>query len=311
MGPVGGRVTATGWADATGITPVGSRPSQTGQDVGDVPIHEARTGQGAHARQLLIESAFVLLLIVLLAVTGPFGTYQTGDWPVRLAYWSRTLLVGYLFFRPGLMAASAGARALRLPEPAGWAAAVLVLSVPMSLWLWFVGPKVDLDRSWPSTGQFIETYAQIAFIAGLATAALWWLGGAGGERAANHGPAADSAETMSATDPASTIGDRLADRLPLHLGREVIALEMEDHYVRVHTAAGSTLVLMRMGDAVAELSGIDGLRVHRSWWAARSAVQAVERTGRTTVLRLTNGLQVPVARDRLSDLGIRGWLDAA
>ena len=293
---------------------MGGCRSQTGRDVGDVPIHEAPKGQHAHTRQILVESAFVLLLILLLAVMGPFGTFHMGDWPVRLAYWSRTLLVGYLLFRPGLTLASAGARALRFPESAGWAAAVLVLSTPMSLWLWFFGPEVDLDRAWPGAGQFIETYAQIAFIAALAAAGLWWLKASVSENDSDAVTDEPTAEAEAATGDLSSvpaIGARLAERMPPHLGHDVVALEMEDHYVRVHTAAGSTLVLMRMGDAVAELSGIDGLRVHRSWWAARSAVQEVERNGRATLLTLTNGLQVPVARDRLRDLKTRAWFDVA
>ena len=277
-----------------------------------MPVHEAPTGQRARARQLLIESAFVLFAVVLLAVTGPFGTFQTGDWPVRLAYWSRTLVVGYLLFRPGLMLASAGARVLRLPEPAVWAAAVLVLSAPMSLWLWFVGPEINLDRAWPSAGQFVETYAQVAFVAGLAAAGLWWLSASARQ---NVSPTAiedrPAKASTAVSDPTSmpTVGPQLAERLPPQLGHDVLALEMEDHYVRVHTTAGSTLVLMRMGDAVAELARIDGLRVHRSWWAARSAVEEVARTGRTVLLRLTNGLQVPVARDRVPELRARGWFD--
>ena len=44
-------------------------------------------------------------------------------------------------------------------------------------------------------------------------------------------------------------------------------LKMADHYVEAFTTAGSTLVLMRFADAVSELEGADGLRVHRSYWA--------------------------------------------
>jgi hypothetical protein len=269
-------------------------------------------GQRVRARQLLIESAFVLFAVVVLAVTGPFGTFQTGDWPVRLAYWSRTLLVGYLLFRPGLVLASAGARALGLPEPAAWAGGVLVLSAPTTLWLWFVGPEIDLDRAWPSAGQFVETYAQVAFVAGLSAAGLWWLNASAGQDVC-HTSIEDrpAGASTTASDPSRLpiVGSQLAERLPPQLGHDVLALEMEDHYVRVHTTAGSTLVLMRMGDAVAELARVDGIRVHRSWWAARSAVQEVARTGRTVLLRLSNGLEVPVARDRVPELRARGWLD--
>jgi DNA-binding LytR/AlgR family response regulator len=67
--------------------------------------------------------------------------------------------------------------------------------------------------------------------------------------------------------------------LPPRLGQGAIALRMEDHDVRVSTDRGGALVLMRMADAVAEVSAIAGLRTHRSWWLARSAVTGVRREG--------------------------------
>ena len=98
------------------------------------------------------------------------------------------------------------------------------------------------------------------------------------------------------------------DRLPPHLGRDLIALEMEDHYVRAHTPAGSTLILMRMRDAVAELTGVDGAQVHRSWWVARGHVTATDRDGRNVRLLLTGGIEAPVARGQLESLQAAGWL---
>jgi hypothetical protein len=100
----------------------------------------------------------------------------------------------------------------------------------------------------------------------------------------------------------------LLDQLPAELGSEVIALEMEDHYVRVHTALGSDLVLMRMRDAVACLDEADGKRVHRSWWVARSAVEDVKREGRKIRLILPRGIEAPVARAQASELRNAGWI---
>ena len=36
------------------------------------------------------------------------------------------------------------------------------------------------------------------------------------------------------------------------------ALEAEDHYLRVHSSAGTTLILMRLSDAVAALARLEG-----------------------------------------------------
>jgi DNA-binding LytR/AlgR family response regulator len=84
---------------------------------------------------------------------------------------------------------------------------------------------------------------------------------------------------------------------------------MEDHYVRVHTASGSHLVLATFGQAQAALEGAPGLRVHRSWWVADRAVAAAERDGRNLRLVLANGLTAPVARSSVAEVRAKGWLN--
>jgi len=275
-----------------------------------VPIREAPTGMRAHlsTRRVLTELSLMLLLAVMLATTGPFGTFLHGSWPVRLVYWLRTALAAYLLFRPCIMLFATVACRLGFAELAGWVAAVVGLSGPMALYLWYFGPHITLDRPPPTTEQFMDTYWQVLSLSALAVALLWWRAApANGEEPA--APERDEPDPAPAeAQPVPQIGTQLAERLPPHLGQDVIALQMEDHYVRVHTTRGDTLVLMRMADAVAELGGLDGLRVHRSWWAARTAVTAVERNGRSLTLMLSNGLAVPVARDRARQLREAGWL---
>jgi DNA-binding LytR/AlgR family response regulator len=85
---------------------------------------------------------------------------------------------------------------------------------------------------------------------------------------------------------------------------------MEDHYVRAHGPMGSALILMRMRDAMAELEGLPGLQVHRSWWVAREAVERVEREDGGLRLRLTNGMVVPVARSQVGAVRAQRWPSA-
>lgn len=114
------------------------------------------------------------------------------------------------------------------------------------------------------------------------------------EAAAVTSPAVPAAAAPAA--PATDAPSSLLDRLPEKLGRHVVALEAEDHYVRVHTDRGSTLVLARLSDAIEELATLDGVRVHRSWWARREAVARVTVNGKGLLLTLTTGLQVPVSQ---------------
>jgi hypothetical protein len=101
---------------------------------------------------------------------------------------------------------------------------------------------------------------------------------------------------------------RLAARLPAALEGPILALQAEDHYVRIHTTRGSTLLLMRFADAIAELDGQPGLQVHRSWWVARAAVTGAARTGRRAELVLSNGLSVPVSRAAMVQARAAGYL---
>jgi DNA-binding LytR/AlgR family response regulator len=86
---------------------------------------------------------------------------------------------------------------------------------------------------------------------------------------------------------------------------------MEDHYVRIHTPTGSRLELMSMSQAIAALGGVEGRRVHRSWWVARAAVEAAEPDGRNWRLKLRGGLRAPVSRANVAPLRAAGWLPPA
>ena len=88
----------------------------------------------------------------------------------------------------------------------------------------------------------------------------------------------------------------LALRLPLEVRGRILCLEMEDHYVRVHTDRGSALVLLRLSDAISEVQPVQGRQVHRSWWVSDAAVESFERNGRTGALRLSNGARAPVSQ---------------
>ena len=61
---------------------------------------------------------------------------------------------------------------------------------------------------------------------------------------------------------------------------------------------------MRFADAVAELDGVGGLRVHRSYWVARRHVVCADRSHGRTTLRLTGGHEVPVSRTYMA--AVRG-----
>jgi DNA-binding LytR/AlgR family response regulator len=87
----------------------------------------------------------------------------------------------------------------------------------------------------------------------------------------------------------------------------LIAVEADDHYLRVHTDAGSELVTARMSDAMNELAAAHGFRVHRSWWVAADAVEAVQWRKGVGEVRLVGGLVTPVSRSYGPALKAAGW----
>lgn len=104
---------------------------------------------------------------------------------------------------------------------------------------------------------------------------------------------------------------RLAERLPADLRGSVHRVSGRDHYVEIATDKGISNLLLRFSDALAELDGSDGLQVHRSHWVAAEAVAGAVRDGGRVFLRLTCGVLVPVSRTYLAAVEARGWLAQA
>ncbi|WP_309629432.1 LytTR family DNA-binding domain-containing protein [Brevundimonas sp.] len=237
--------------------------------------------------------AISTVLGLTLGAIGPFGSYLNGSLPVRLAYWVVCLWSGWLAF------------GVSLPILTQWAQARGV-----SVWLWAppavavlavvpaVLSRMLAVRMWPIVGQVggLEWYGQCLVISALVTVGIMWI-----SRPRQLSPAGPN--PLSA-DP--------RDRLPPRLGRDVLCLQMEDHYVRVHTSEGSALVLMSLSQAMAGLKQVEGVQTHRSWWVARAAITGVVEDGRKMRLRLAGGLEAPVSRARVGVLRQEGWLtDAA
>ena len=119
-----------------------------------------------------------------------------------------------------------------------------------------------------------------------------------------------AAERLEMTQPALTravaklerrAGAPFFERLPTEIGRELVYIKTEDHYVGVHTTAGSARVLVRFADAVDELGDL-GMQVHRCYWVAHGQMAELLTRGHRTSLRLTDDREVPVSRRYLPDV---------
>lgn len=240
-------------------------------------------------RSVAIGFAISTVVGLTLGVLGPFGSYLNGSLSVRIAYWLVCLWVGWLAFGISLpilarWAQTGGISAWLLVPPA---VAVLAL-VPAAL------SRMLALRMWPVVGEVtpIEWYSQCLAVSAIATIGILWASRQRATPARRPNPLS--------FDP--------RDRLPPHLGCSVLCLQVEDHYVRVHTPLGSSLVLMSLSQAMAGLKDVEGIQTHRSWWVARAAITGVFEEGRNVRLRLTGGLEAPVSRLRVGVLREEGWL---
>ena len=271
-----------------------------------MPTGEARLGgenRVPSLREWVIEWVVMLGVGVVLAALGPFGSFELGSFGARLAYWVPAALIGYAIFRPITLGAVLIAQRLALPEIPAGLVGTLVAAAPGTLAIAYLGDFGPGPP--PSFDALFQLYVQVAVI-GVLVMLLFVLIGNGPARPASE-PSPGPAAEPSPAEPAPT--SPFLERLPPAWRDRLVALEMEDHYVRAHGPGTSTLILQRMRDAEAELGTIDGMRVHRSWWVARWAVEQVARDGRNYRLRLVGGIEAPVARERIAALRDAGWLD--
>lgn len=110
-----------------------------------------------------------------------------------------------------------------------------------------------------------------------------------------HGP---SPPRPAASAPGASL---FPDRLPAALGRDVVAVSSDLHYLHVHTTRGSAMILGSLRDAAAAL-GDAGMIVHRSHWVAHAHVRRVVIAGSEAACQLSTGLSIPVSRRRRRDV---------
>lgn len=245
---------------------------------------------------------FVLASVV--GFMGPFGTYFDDGLVGRITHWWMLLMGAYLLVRPALTGLAYLARRTGLPETpvAFWGGALL--SLPLAV-------------IWRTIGQ--NEFRELDGYAGLVPFSLlcafvvmgvhrWALKA---DRQIDARPTSVPAEAALAVPELASAEPPLRRRLSPSFNGSILALQSEDHYVRVHGHSVSELLLIRMRDAISEMDGVSGEQVHRSWWVARDGVASTEPAGRSWRLTLKNGLSVPVARDSVSRLKRTGLLQSS
>ncbi|MCD9148412.1 LytTR family DNA-binding domain-containing protein [Pseudophaeobacter flagellatus] len=220
--------------------------------------------------------ALWLLITVFAAAVGPFGTFDVLALPGRLVYWA--VIVGAsIGLTRGLHQLLRGkSEPLRLMAQLPYALVLAVLVQGMNLLIfpnW--GGWADFGFLFAATASLVLLVEIFVFLA----------------RHFLFQPTGNSA--TPAAEPAAELG--FLRRLPLDKRAPLVRLEAQDHYLLVVTDRGQETLLMRLGDAEAELAET-GLRVHRSHWVSRGRVLRHQRQKGRDFLHMADGTAVPISR---------------
>lgn len=219
------------------------------------------------------------VVALILGLSGPFGTFAALAPGPRMAYWAAIVVATYAVgtFGATLAGSLMPARwppALRVPV-AGVAAGVPVTAVVL-----FINTISFAGDAARTPGPLFLMIFSIAVATGAVLIAT----------VLRRSRAASAPDATTPTDAA------LLARLPVTARAPLVRLSMQDHYVEVETLRGTTLVLMRMADAIRETDGVAGLRIHRSHWVALDQVRRVRRAGGKVLVETVTGAELPISR---------------
>jgi len=265
--------------------------------------HPFTMRESPYFRSLNWQLPAMLGLATVLAVIGPFGTYWQMSLGTRLVYFGVLGTVTWLVVL--VLAAWFGTLEPidRWPVVGRMTLVGALASIPSTFAVVIVHSWLSSPIPWAAVPYIYPSNAFLTIVISVVVGLLV-------EQRLRAGADAERARVaaLQPTNAPAAVRPDFFRRVPPALGRDLLALEMEDHYLRIHTTLGSDLILMRLRDALAELGQSRGQQVHRSWWVADGAVTAAERHGGRIILVLRNGLRVPVSKTFRDDVKEVGWL---
>ncbi|MEM7267818.1 MAG: LytTR family DNA-binding domain-containing protein [Pseudomonadota bacterium] len=230
-------------------------------------------------------AAIWLALTIFAAMAGPFGS-DDAPLEIRAPYWAVSIAIAMTLSTPIITWAYRGPIGARVP---GWAAAIigaLIFSVIYTGLLGFLTAAIfGTMGGYPD---FLELFCYVAALAVIIALLIdFFVFESGGD---------------------APPGERFFKRLKPALGRDLVRLSMQDHYLEVVTKAGSDLILLRFSDALEEVADLPGWRIHRSHWVAEDGIADVKRADGKTMVQTLDGAELPVSRTYLPVLRDAGVL---
>tara|TARA_R110002073_G_scaffold4321_2_gene28518 strand:- start:2869 stop:3696 length:828 start_codon:yes stop_codon:yes gene_type:complete len=259
------------------------------------------------------ELGLMLAVGVFFAVTGVYGIDQAPG-GLRFVYWGVVMVAGGVVV---ILVETLYARYAPAALQGGWISLAVVAAlatIPQGLIVAvfegaLFGPRNDVTE----VTSFPVAWINVGFIVLPMIALLRLL-----RLALAPDLVAMAADTGSAENDqigAVSLADKsppaaLGEKLPASLRQaELLALQAEDHYVRIHTSAGSDLVLIRFADAMKLVENRAGFRLHRSWWVSAASLCGARFSRGSGEAELSGGLKAPISRTYAPQLRRAGLFD--
>ncbi len=252
---------------------------------------------------LLISAA--VAISAFFAITSPYNAVYYLPFAARFIYWLGLILISIAIERSVVGALLRSRFDLRLPlrlvigstvaTPAVW---VTIFSVQMLIGHSIAGPILG------HAYLMVQIWVICLALAVLTEFFLRFI--------STQPPASSNIEGP----PASAVVEKTAPAnhpfralLPLpHRNAEIYAVSAEDHYIRVHTSAGETMLLMRLSNAEKLLQDVEGVKTHRSWWVAQHGVNAITKNDGKISIALKSGTIAPASRSGAKEMKDKNWV---
>lgn len=246
-------------------------------------------------REIVSSPVFWMVLgaaVLLASMAGPYHTLARFSFPERVVYWgsSLTLSAMLMTFLSVYAHKLAETRALHWSLVAMLAGIAGVLPIVATVYL-AEGLATGFAPGWLTSYRSATLISHVALSAVAVTLIVNAVIEFRERERANLPPGPAAGGKPRAMNPTL-----LQSRLPRHLGHDIISVKARDHYVEVTTPKGSSMVLMRLGDAIEDLEPLNGLQVHRSWWISLSHVVQTRTGPNGPELILASDQRVPVGR---------------
>lgn len=240
--------------------------------------------------------ATFVTVVLIFALTGPYGTFARLMPGTRLGYW----LALHAMAWSTAIVFSVVAEILLRKRMASMFARMMTGSIIAALPIGFGIGLVDLAffGTLPTlAGSLRQSLTSIPLC--LLFCFLTYLTmhrqiAVAAEGPSNEKPATTSIKTSEIRElPAQA---PILSRLKPENRGALVRLAVRDHYTEVVTSRGRELVLLRFGDALREIGDTEGMRLHRSHWIAADHVAGLKRDNGKLFIVTRDGAEMPVSR---------------